>query len=97
MPFIEEYIKQQQNPPVKEGLSMEVEYSIGPLKVAGHCERYSVTQRRVGTVFIGTLAECTLYVRQQRAKQALKLAEQELKSPKPLFNWRQGLNPDFVR
>ena len=93
--FIEDYIKQQQNPPVKEGLSMEVEYSIGPLKIAGHRERYSVTQQRVGTVFIGNEAECIEYVRQKRVLQAVKQDEKALATPRR--DYRQGANPDFTR
>jgi hypothetical protein len=95
MPFIEDYIKQQQNPPVKEGLDLDVEYRIQQLQVGSPHTKSAVVQRRAGTVFIGTLEECTRYIRQQRAKEAIKQAEKSLATPRR--DYRQGANPDFTR
>ncbi len=52
----------------------ELEFEIRPL---GTTKR-AVYQRRVGCVYIGLVTDCETYVRQARAKAAVKAAEKAL-------------------
>jgi hypothetical protein len=76
--YIEDCFKPQPKP---EGLALDIEFSVRKIQLAGHGERHAVYQRRVGTVFVGSEAEAREYVKQARAKQAVKRAEAELAKP----------------
>ena len=100
-PFIEDYIRQQQNPPKQYGLSLELEYNI-----RSSADKFHVYQRMVGIVCIGTERECIEYIRQQRVRKAIKAAEETFTDKdatvldtarKCRRDYRQGQNPDFTR
>ena len=86
--YIEDYIALRQNPPKSEGLTLETEFTLRPK--AG-TRKVQVFHRLAGCVFIGSPFEASEYVRQYRAKRAIK---HEAASPVP---YRQGQNPEFTR
>jgi len=81
--YIEDYLKHQQKP---ESDPSDVEFSTRRLASGKH----AVYQRRVGCVFVGQESDCAAYIRQARAKKALKETEKTM-------NPRRGMNPFFTR
>ncbi len=80
--FIEDFIKAKKvGPATIAGDPLDVEYIISTKE--GH-EKCFVRHNKAGVVFIGLEAECILYVRQQRVKQAIRTAE-------------RGMNPFITR
>ena len=77
--FIEEAIEKKKNPPVKVGMEFDVEYS-----TLAFGDKFRVVQSMAGTVFIGSRAETSEYIKQARAQRALRTAE-------------RGLNPILTR
>ena len=79
MPFLEEYIKSQREPKPQA-----VETFVYTTKIRGDGPKHELHHLRAGCVFIGSKDECSKYVAQQRAKQAIRAAE-------------RGMNPSFTR
>jgi hypothetical protein len=85
MPFLEEFIADRNNPVVKAGLNLELEYTIKDREpMADGTAKSEVRHSKAGCVCVGTHAECVSYIRQQRSKQAVKAAE-------------RGTNPFFTK
>jgi hypothetical protein len=90
MPFIEDFIADRKKPIVKPvGLVLEVGYVIKP--VLNRDDIHEVIHSKAGTVFVGSRGECTGFVKQARAKQAIKVAERDLMTA------ARGTNPTIQR
>ena len=85
MPYIEDCFKPQPKP---EGLPLDIEFSTRRLASG----KFAVYQRRVGCVFIGPVeSDCAAYIRDARARKAVKQAE------KDIGKVARGMNPFFTR
>lgn len=78
MPFLEDFVKDKS---IREGsLGVALEYEIKPLLNS----RYAV-YHKAGCVFIGSNNEAREYVKQQRSRQAVKMADQIIQGTNPFF------------
>ena len=75
-------------PLTPEGYPLDVEFSTRRLASG----KFAVYQRRDGCVFIGPVeSDCAAYIRDARARKAVKQAE------KDIGKVARGMNPFFIR
>ena len=87
--YIEELLGRGMTAPLTpEGATLDIEFSTRRLASG----KFAVYQRRVGCVFIGpTESDCAAYIRDARARKAVKQAE------KDIGKVARGMNPFFIR
>ena len=87
--YIEELLGRGMTAPLTpEGYPLDVEFSTRRLASG----KFAVYQRRVGCVFIGPVeSDCAAYIRDARARKAVKQAE------KDIGKVSRGMNPFFIR
>ncbi len=87
--YIEELLGRGMTAPLTpEGATLDIEFSTRRLASG----KFAVYQRRVGCVFIGTVeSDCAAYIRDARARKAVKQAE------KDIGKVARGMNPFFIR
>lgn len=87
--YIEELLGRGMTAPLTpEGYPLDVEFSTRRLASG----KFAVYQRRVGCVFIGPVeSDCAAYIRDARARKAVKQAE------KDIGKVARGMNPFFIR
>ena len=87
--YIEELLGRGMTAPLTpEGYPLDVEFSTRRLASG----KFAVYQRRVGCVFSGPVeSDCAAYIRDARARKAVKQAE------KDIGKVARGMNPFFIR
>ena len=87
--YIEELLGRGMTAPLTpEGATLDIEFSTRRLASG----KFAVYQRRVGCDFIGpTESDCGTYIRDARARKAVKQAE------KDIGKVARGMNPFFIR
>jgi hypothetical protein len=87
--YIEELLGRGMTAPLTpEGATLDIEFSTRRLASG----KFAVYQRRVGCVFIGPAeSDCAAYIRDARARKAVKQAE------KDIGKVARGMNPFFTR